>query len=506
MTRKDGTYDAPARAAKYATRAGETLSERSRGEDPCAQVDKLFNDWGGSNKTPGAAVLVMRGGKVLHEKGYGLTEVGGAEIGPRTVFELASVSKQFTAMAVMLLKQEGKLDYSDRLSKYFKFRAPEADEVTLLQLLNHRSGLPEYGDVFAAANLIDRHYPRSARADRGRFEPTVNDVLKALTEQYEFTFAPGARYTYSNSGYVLLAKIVEKVSGRSFPAFMRERIFGPLGMESSFIYQKTSRDPAEMARGHDRGWSAFNEIDYTPLDLVYGDGSVQSNLSDMRKWVLALDGLHSSSRREGGGGLPVTRATFMHALSKAQETDTPGVSYGFGWFLGEARGLKGIWHSGSWGGYRTMVMRFRSEGFTVVVLSNVAHLMPTFMAAKVATYFLEGVMERPRTPLVTEEMLAPFAKRYTDASGDYYDVTLEPEPGGRYALFLKYSTLDKFKLAPVRDERGKFRGEFFVEGLYGFDAFRYTLDERRKIINVPSRPRGSVQSERSKSFGRRAKF
>lgn len=499
MSTNKVTKGARPSGSKLTTRAGESLSREVEGKDHGQQVDKLFSDWGGSGETPGAAVLVVRDGKVLHEKGYGLARVsrhGSApvEIGPHTIFELASVSKQFTAMAVMVLKQEGMLGYDDLITMHFDFRAPEAKEVRILDLLNHRSGVPEYSDIFTAANLVDRHYPRSAESDPGRFEPRVNDVVKALAEQYEFTFAPGARYTYSNSGYVLLAKIIEKVSGMSYPKFMREHIFMPLGMKNTFVYQKSSPAPKHAAQGHDRGWSTFNEIDYTPLDYIYGDGSVQSNLTDMRKWVEALDDLTSSGA--GGGGIPVRRETFREALAKRQETDTPGVDYAFGWFLGQARGLDGIWHSGSWGGYRTMIMRFPGQRFTVVVLSNVAHLMPTFMAAKVATCYLEDEMDPLGTPKVPEELLLPFAKRYMDTSGDYYDVTQEPAPGGGRALFLKYSTLDKFKLVPVLSDDKKFRGEFFIEGLLGFDAFRFTLDERKKIIKVPSRPKAAGQTQR----------
>ncbi|MBV9926800.1 MAG: beta-lactamase family protein [Acidobacteria bacterium] len=510
MTQKSGRKGAPARPTKYTKRAGEVLSAPPSGEGPAAKIENLFKDWGGDYKTPGAAVLVMRDGKVLHEKGYGLIKVDGPErgpeIGPQTVFELASVSKQFTAMAVMLLEQKGKLKYTDTLSKYFKFRAPEAQEATILHLLNHRSGLPDYEDVFTSANLIDKHYPRSVRADRGRFEPTVDDVLKMLTEQYEFAFAPDLRYTYSNSGYVLLAKIIEEVSGKSYPAFMRERIFEPLGMNDTFVYSRSRKPPQDAALGYDRGWSSFNEIDYTPLDRIYGDGSIQSNLADMGKWVQAIDELSSAAPGGAGGGLPVTPETFQKALAQAQETDRTGVSYGFGWFIGKARGLNSRWHSGSWGGFKTMIMRFPDQKVTVVVLSNVAHLMPTFMTAKVATYYLEDVMDKPQTPNVGKKELARYAKRYTDENGEAYDVTLEPEPesDGRDALFLKYSsTFDKFKLVPVGENVS---GEFFIEGLYGFDAFRYILDERRKIIKVPPRPKVSGRAEQKSIRGSRPKY
>jgi CubicO group peptidase (beta-lactamase class C family) len=508
MSPKNAPQETDAPPTKLAARTGELFSTPAEGKSPGEKVDNLFRNWLGSEKTPGAAVLVMRNGEVLHEQGYGLAGIDGAKIGPETIFELASVSKQFTAMAVMLLKQEGLLTYDDPLTKYFTFRAPEADEVTIRDLLNHRSGVPDYEEIFKAANLIDQHYPRSSKSDPGRFEPTVDDVLKTLTEQYEFTFTPGLRYTYSNSGYVLLAKIIEQVSKQSYPTFMRERIFEPLGMTSTSIYQKTGRPPGDVAQGHDRGWSSFNEIDYTPLDLIYGDGSVQSNLRDMRKWIQALDDLTATAQDAGaGGGRPVRRETFREALAMEQDTDRPNVNYAFGWFHGQARGLDGIWHSGSWGGYKTMIMRFQAERFTVVVLSNIQQLMPTFMAAQVATYYLEDEMTPIRTPTVNRKTLLAFAKRYMDGSGGYYDVTLESEPDSRCALFVKdASTVDKFKLVPVfNEENDEFNGDFFIEGLVGFDVFHYTLDARKKIIEVPTRPKTSGRSHQQ-GYNQRSKF
>src|SRR6185369_9857389 len=151
---------------------------------------------------------------------YGLANLeNGTRITPETRFLLASVTKQFTAMAIMMLAEQGKLGYDDRVTKFFPEFSPFAGSVTIRQLLNHTAGFPEYEDLFVQKGLVDRDWPRSATTARSSFEPTARDALKLLAAEKQLEFTPGEKWSYSNSGYVILAQIVEKVSGKSFAEY-----------------------------------------------------------------------------------------------------------------------------------------------------------------------------------------------------------------------------------------------------------------------------------------------
>src|SRR5690242_17229394 len=201
--------------------AATALAALGCAADPSARVDALMTPWTGTD-TPGAAVLVIRNGKVVHSKGYGMASLDRHRpITPGTSFLLASVTKQFTAMAIMILSEEGKLSYDDTLASFFPEFPAYARKITVRNLLNHTAGFPEYDTLLVEAGLVrksDYGIARNLRADG--FEPTVHDVLGILSAQKEPLFAAGEKYKYSNSGYVLLALIVEKVSGQRFATFL----------------------------------------------------------------------------------------------------------------------------------------------------------------------------------------------------------------------------------------------------------------------------------------------
>ena len=169
----------------------------------------------------GAAVIVIRNGQVLFEKGYGLANLETrTPIRPDTAFLLASLTKQFTAMAVMMLAERGKIRYEDPLTRFFPHFPLYAQKITVRHLLNHTAGFPEYDDLWIRSGKVDHDWPRSSATRPSTFEPTSRDALNLLAQQKSLDFDPGEKWKYSDSGYVILAQIVEKASGTSFGAFL----------------------------------------------------------------------------------------------------------------------------------------------------------------------------------------------------------------------------------------------------------------------------------------------
>lgn len=335
------------------------------------QVDALFSGLI-SDREPGAAILAANDAGVVFERGYGVTDLRtGRKIDARTNFRLASVTKQFTAAAVMLLVHDGKLRYEDRLTGIFPDFPEYGRAITVRQLLNHTSGLPDYEDLMPPP---DPALPVE--------EVQIKDagVLELLKRQTAGKFVPGTRWAYSNSGYVVLGLIIERVSGRTFAEFLRDRIFVPLEMTTSVAYERGNNEVVNRAYGHTREGGNWKETDQSPTSATLGDGGVYSSLSDLWKWDEAL-------RRH----ILLTELEMQPALtpvivpeSPPKEPDGKPAAYGFGWFLNPWQGRARMWHYGETVGFRTAIQRFTSDGITVVVLCNRADLDAGVLSLKVA--------------------------------------------------------------------------------------------------------------------------
>jgi CubicO group peptidase (beta-lactamase class C family) len=231
---------------------------------------------------PGLAVLVRQGGRVAFQRGYGLRERRSrARIDEGTGFRLASVTKQFTATAVILLVRDGRLRYEDRLTDLLAFPAWGRD-ITIRQLLNHTSGLPDYEELMEAA---ERGGAPAWTAER---QIQDEEVLALLRAAKQGRFAPGTSWSYSNSGYVVLALVVARVSGQRFPDFLHRRVFAPLRMDRTFAYERGLREVTDRAFGHTKQGDGFVEADQSPTSATLGDGGVYSNLEDLVRWDQAL--------------------------------------------------------------------------------------------------------------------------------------------------------------------------------------------------------------------------
>lgn len=320
------------------------------------QLDRLFADYSAPGM-PGAAVMVIRNGEPILTRSYGLARLEEAvPVTPATNFRLASVTKQFTATAVLMLVDRGKLSLDDTLRSHYSQYPPFADGITIRHLLQHTSGLEDYEPVYGDP------FPEQIR-DRG-----VLELLSATEDTY---FAPGSEYRYSNSAYAILATLVEDLSGQPFADFLRDNIFASLGMQNTVAFVKGHTTVPNRAYGYSVSEGEVEFADQSSWSAVLGDGGVYSSVEDLFTWDQAL----------------YDNDLLPPALWA--EAWTPGLeNYGFGWRIDEYGGHRRIHHSGSTSGFRNFMQRFPDLGLTIIVLTNRAGPDVQPLAEKIADLYL----------------------------------------------------------------------------------------------------------------------
>lgn len=326
-------------------------------------IDALMRDYAGN--VPGACVLVAQDGRVVFRKAYGMADLeAGIAATPATNYRLASVSKAFTAAAVLLLAQDGRLAIDDPVKRWLPSLPSAADRITLRQLLNHTSGVLDYEDLMAVP------YPGQI-LDAG--------VLAILEDQDRLYFPPGSQYRYSNSGYALLALVVERASGQAFPAFLRSRIFQPLGMANSLARVDAGPAVPHRAYGYTLEDGRWNRTDQSPYSAVLGDGGVYSSIEDMARWDAAWNDDRLFT--------PATRALAMGREVQADPAPAPSW-YGMGWRVTDDGGRQ--WHDGESIGFRNSFQRWPAQRISVVVLSNRDGPTPSDLAQRIGALFLSA--------------------------------------------------------------------------------------------------------------------
>ena len=308
------------------------------------KLDALFADYSQPG-SPGASVMVIKRGKVLLAKGYGLANLEEKALcGTNTNFRLASVTKQFTAMAVMILVERKKLSLDECLTDRFPEFPAYGSQISVRHLLTHTSGLIDYEEVIPKGTEI----------------PVLDrDVLRLLMRQDRTYFPPGTKYRYSNSAYALLALIVEARSGKTFARFLKENIFQPLKMANTLAYEQGLSVVPYRAYGYSPDGNGFKRTDQSLTSSVLGDGGIYSSVADLYQWDQALY-THKL----------VSRKTLKLAFTPGPATDHPDTGYGFGWYIGQYRSLREIWHSGNSIGFTTRIARFPDRKLTVIILTN----------------------------------------------------------------------------------------------------------------------------------------
>jgi CubicO group peptidase (beta-lactamase class C family) len=356
--------------AAHAASSGAALAQ-----DPAAaraqRVDDLFSRLN-DGTSPGLAVAVVRDGEVLLSEGYGFASLEHeAPITPSTVFDLASLAKQFTGLAIAMLVDRGEI----RLEDDVRLHIPELPDfgrpITIAHLLHHTSGL--------------RDWPGTLRIAGWRYDDVISfdQILRMAYAQQDLNFQPGSEYTYSNTGYVLLAELVSRVTGRSFRDWMDEQVFRPLGMGDSHVHD----DHTEVVRNRAYGYRSAGGGQYrlTPNNLTAaGSSSLFSTVEDLARWLIAMD--EPVAIGEGAAALMLTRGVL---------NDGSTIPYAFGMGHGEHRGLAMVSHSGSWASFSTYIVRFPAQRFGVVVLANGGATNAARAAFDVVDIFLEDELEAP---------------------------------------------------------------------------------------------------------------
>ncbi|MFO8059324.1 MAG: serine hydrolase domain-containing protein, partial [Bacillota bacterium] len=338
------------------------------------EVDQLLADWNRSD-CPGAAVLVTLGGDVVHRGGYGCAQLEyDIPITPSTIFHVASVSKQFTALAVAMLADEGRISIDDDIRDYFPEMVDFGPTITIRHMAHHASGLRDQWELLRLAGW---------RMDD---VITTEHIMKMVRRQRELNFHPGDEHLYCNTGYTLMAELVARVTGMSFRDYTHSRIFAPLGMESTHFHC----DHQEIVRNRAYSYSPRHGGGFRKSVLNYanaGATSLFTTVEDLARWLLNFDS-------EEVGGREVMRQ--MHQRLVLNDGRT--IPYAFGLAFSEHRGARLIGHSGADAGFRSYCGRFPDFGLGIAVLSNLSTFNPQVTALEIAGIYLEDRLEEEEKP------------------------------------------------------------------------------------------------------------
>ncbi len=356
------------------------------GVDRARRVDALFERWD-RRDSPGCSLGIVRDGRLIYERGYGMANLEhGIPITPQTVFRIASVSKQFTAMSALLLEQQGALSLGDDIRAYLPEMPDHGPRITIRHLMQHSSGIRDYEGITSLLGIADEDTYVEA------------EVLDLLARQRSLNFAPGERYLYSNSGYLLLGEIVERVSGQTLREFVAARIFGPLGMRRSLIRDDHTEPVEHRASGYGPREGGGFRIAESNYDLV-GDGSVFTTVRDLYHWDQNF-----YHHRVGGKRIAEAQHETL-VLDDGRE-----MSYAAGLEIGAYGGLRFVAHSGSWVGFRAQLMRFPARRFSVICLCNDESANPTALALRIADIHLaDEFSAAPERPVATDGDMDPAA-------------------------------------------------------------------------------------------------
>ena len=359
--------------------------EKAQTIDSILQLTAKKNYFNGS-------VLVAYKGSCIYNESFGYADMlRRKELKKDDIFQLASVSKQFTAMAVMILKEKNLLNYDDSVTKYIpEFPYPR---VTLRMLLNHTSGLPNY------YWLVEHHW-------HGKSAPNNEEIIKMLAEhKLNLYFTPGRRWDYSNTGYVVLASIVERISDQKFADFMSENIFEPLQMNNSFVYSSsTSNAKRDRLIGYYYRSRRYRTIPETVNDGAVGDKGVYSTTEDLFKWDQAL---YNNSL--------VSEVTLSEAISTFKLRNKYEIPYGFGFRIRTRNEKKIAYHHGKWNGFRTSFMRYVEDTNTVIVLNHTSSSLNNSIIRDI-----QQVLDDSSAAGITQQVVNTILDDDLEAAVDYY--------------------------------------------------------------------------------------
>jgi CubicO group peptidase (beta-lactamase class C family) len=403
-------------------------------------------------------VLIAENGNIIFEKSYGLAdELSKTKLNDSTIFELASVSKQFTAMGIVQLEKEGKISYDEYIVKYVP-ELEEYKEITIKNLLNHTGGLPDYME------LADTNWDKTNIA-------TNDDMIKMFQQvKPKKLFEPNEKWSYSNTGYLILATIIERASGQEFGNYLNDKIFSPLDMKNTFVYRRRFA-PTKIdnyANGYIYSDSLKRKIlpdeigksfYVVYLDGIVGDGMVNSNLRDMLKWDRALytDKLMNDQDRE---------LIFSSSVTK----DSSQTDYGFGWMIDNNKTYGKIAsHSGGWAGYISYIERDIDNDKTIIILQNNSLSETEIPIKNTRRILYNQKVEQPIT--LESSILKKYAGFYITEKGTEKEIVFENDK-----LFVPYNPQVKLELIPVS------KTKFILDGFRPEVTYTFNLNENGEVV------------------------
>ncbi len=425
-------------------------------------VDALFVRWHRPD-SPGAAVLVMQGGRTVHARGYGMANLEhGIPMGTTTVLDIASVSKQFGAMAVALLAAEGRLDPDDPVRRHVPELPEWGEAVTLRHLVHHTGGL--------------RDWPGTLGMGGWDFQDIISydQILRMALHQEDLNFPPGSEYAYSNTGYNLLAEVVTRVTGQSFREWSRENLFEPLGMTRTHVQDDhTEVTPGRADSYAPRGDGGYRRITNNLTALA--SSSMHTTVEDLARWILNF--------RDPVVG---DRALLDRMEGQGILTSGDTIAYAWGQVVEGYRGAFRVGHTGSWAGHRSVLHRYPAQDFAVAILANTADMLPSALAEEIADLYLADRLEplvvrvldaAPGDPSASEapEVWVPGEEDLGDYAGAYRSPELDTrwrlqvEDGG---LVAHHFRLGERPFLPVEPDR--FQAP-------GFGEIRFLRDDRGRV-------------------------
>jgi CubicO group peptidase (beta-lactamase class C family) len=361
------------------------------------KVDKIFAEWD-KTTTPGAALAVIKDGRIIYERGYGMAKLeDGLVITPTKIFDIGSCSKQFTAACLAMLIQEGKVALGDDIWKYFPEMPRYEKPITVGHLIHHTSGLRDYNALLGLAGF-------RSESDC----PNIDEALAVICKQKRLNYPPGEEYSYTNTGYFLMGQIVERVSGKSLNEFAQERIFKPLGMTHTIYQDDHTQIVKNRATGYEPSEDGY-KINLSNWDET-GDGNVYTSVEDLSLWDQAF------YNNELGKDLMDTLHT-VGVLNNGKKID-----YAYGLRIADYKGLKTVGHGGSWAGFRVGIVRFPEQKFSVICLSNLSGVNPSDLCLKVADIYLADLLkEKPKEEKKKIEAITLSREVLEEKIGNYQD-------------------------------------------------------------------------------------
>lgn len=333
-------------------------------------IDSLFLEWDQPN-TPGCGLGIIKNGELVYAKGYGFANLEyDIPNSSKSVFRIGSTSKQFTAACIVLLAEQGKLSLEDTLKNIFPDFPDYAKKITIRQLLNHTSGIRDYLQLAYLKGLREDDYY------------TDGDIMDWLTNQTDLNFEPGEEFLYSNSGYWLLSRIVEKISGINMAQYAEKEIFKPLGMENTHFHNDHNKIVKNRASGYIPIDDENFQISMTTLNMI-GDGGIFTTIEDIKKWDDAFYGSEVLSESFWAN------MTKQGVLNSGKE-----IGYASGLSIGQYKGLKTIRHGGAFVGFRAELLRFPEQKVSIAIFANRGDANPSRIANEVADIILKEFLEQ----------------------------------------------------------------------------------------------------------------